>query len=65
MIAVAFQYSGLGIILGMLLVTAVIVLCERRDHDLDADQLEQRLRGYQRGPHCTRPTVTRNREVRR
>lgn len=38
MIAAAFQYSGLGIILGMLLVTAVIVLCERRDHDLDADQ---------------------------
>lgn len=35
MIAAAFQYSGLGIILGMLLVTAVIVLCERRDHGPD------------------------------
>ncbi len=35
MIAAAFQYSGLGIILGMLLVTAVIVLFERRDHGPD------------------------------
>lgn len=49
MIAAAFQYSGLGIILGMLLVTAVIVLCERRDHDLDADRMYDELRRVEQG----------------
>lgn len=36
MIAAAFQYSGLGIILGMLLVTAVIVLWAREFDDRPA-----------------------------
>jgi hypothetical protein len=35
MISAAFQYAGLGVLLGMLLVTAVVVLVERPNHDLD------------------------------
>lgn len=63
MIAAAFQYSGLGIILGMLLVTAVIVLCERRDHDLDADDLDRRLPS--RGPSCPHPTLSQRTDYNR
>lgn len=56
MIAAAFQYSGLGIILGMLLVTAVVVLCERPDDTFDdADERPSR------GPACPHPTYTSQR----
>lgn len=59
MIAAAFQYAGLGIILGMMLVTAVVVLAERRDRNLDPRIVDEKIR------RCARPTLTDHREVRR
>lgn len=52
MISAAAQYSGLGIILGLLLVTAVVVLFEKRDHNPDRDAAPRRRR-------CNHPTITR------
>lgn len=59
MISAAFQYAGLGVLLGMLLVTAVVVLVERPNHDLDADDLDRRLPS--RGPSCSHPHITSHR----
>ena len=54
MIAAACNYAGLGIILGMLLVTAVVVLCERPDPDAPDERPP-------RGPSCPHPTYTSQR----
>ena len=62
MISAAFQYAGLGVLLGMLLVTAVVVLVERPNHDLDADDLDisQGLTGFPvTCTHLVRPGKTK------
>ncbi len=52
----ACQYAGLGFLLGALLITAVIVLCERRDHSLDVDELD----GTPIRPYCNNPTIRKD-----
>ena len=53
MIAAAANYAGITFMLAALLATAVVVLVEHRDHSVDANELDHRIR------RCTRPTLTR------
>lgn len=57
MIAAAFDYSGIAFMLAALLVTAVVVLVERRDHSIDADELDHHIR------RCTLPTLTTRKDT--
>lgn len=57
MIAAAVNHAGVAFLLAALLVTAVLVLFERRDDDPHPHEPDHRIR------RCTRPTLTTRKDT--